>query len=51
MLHIYFALRPEKRCYLRAIVRGWMSREEYRAHHDAALWTPDTISGPAEGAR
>lgn len=35
MLHIYFSLRPEKRMYLRAMVRGWVTREELRAHHDA----------------
>jgi len=51
MLHIYFALRPEKRCYLRAIARGWMTRDEYRVRHDAALWTPEPASGPAEGHR
>ena len=34
MLHIYFSLRPEKRMYLRAMTRGWMTREELRANHD-----------------
>jgi cytochrome b subunit of formate dehydrogenase len=34
MVHIYFSLRPEKRMYLRAMVRGWMTREELRREHD-----------------
>jgi len=32
MIHVYFALLPENRHYLRAMIRGWMSREEQRAH-------------------
>ena len=31
-LHIYFAIIPEKRMYLRAMIRGWMTREEAREH-------------------
>ena len=38
MLHGYFALRPEKRCYLRAMLSGWMSRSDCAARHDPALW-------------
>jgi formate dehydrogenase subunit gamma len=34
MLHVYFSLRPEKRLYLRAMVSGWVSREELRRYHD-----------------
>jgi cytochrome b subunit of formate dehydrogenase len=34
MVHIYFSLRPEKRMYLRAMVRGWVTREELRREHD-----------------
>ena len=30
MIHIYFALIPENRAYLRAMIRGWMTREEDR---------------------
>jgi len=33
-VHIYFGLLPEKRMYLRSMVRGWVTREELRAHHD-----------------
>lgn len=31
-LHVYFAILPEKRMYLRAMIRGWMTREEEREH-------------------
>jgi cytochrome b subunit of formate dehydrogenase len=49
MLHVYFALRPEKRRYLRAMLRGWMSRADYRAHHDETLWTPESIPDTEKG--
>lgn len=32
MIHVYFALLPENRRYLRAMTYGWISREEQRAH-------------------
>ena len=41
--HIYFALRPEKRQFLRAMIAGSISRDDYERHHDPARW-------PAEGA-
>jgi cytochrome b subunit of formate dehydrogenase len=37
MIHVYFALLPENRRYLRAMIRGWMSREEQRAHAGGSL--------------
>jgi formate dehydrogenase subunit gamma len=37
MIHIYFALIPENRRYLRAMIRGWMTREEQRAHTAGSL--------------
>jgi formate dehydrogenase subunit gamma len=40
MLHIYFALRPEKRLYLRAIIKGWITRDEYQREHDPDRWQP-----------
>jgi cytochrome b subunit of formate dehydrogenase len=41
MMHAYFALRPEKLAYLRAIVRGWMTRAEFDEHHDPERWQVD----------
>jgi formate dehydrogenase subunit gamma len=31
MIHVYFALIPENRPYLRAMIRGWMTRAEDRS--------------------
>jgi formate dehydrogenase subunit gamma len=38
MIHIYFSLLPEKRLYLRSMLRGWISREELLTHHDPERW-------------
>lgn len=38
MLHVYFALRPEKSCYRRAMIWGWMTREEHARYHDPERW-------------
>lgn len=40
-LHVYFALRPEKRFYTRSMISGWISEGEYAANHDPARWTPE----------
>ena len=36
--HIYFAIRPEKRWITWSMVRGWIDREHYLAHHDPEKW-------------
>jgi cytochrome b subunit of formate dehydrogenase len=41
IVHVYFALRPEKLLFLRAMLRGWISREEYVEHHDPRRWQVD----------
>ncbi len=38
MMHVYFAVRPEKRLFTRAMVRGWITRAEYTEHHDPQRW-------------
>lgn len=38
IIHIYFGLIPEKRMYLRAMVRGWVHRDELLAEHDPERW-------------
>ena len=48
--HIYFALRPEKWWITWSMIRGWVDREHYLAHHDPAKWvvtegTPPAASG------
>jgi len=39
--HIYFAIRPEKRWITWSMLRGWITREQYLAHHDPARWVVD----------
>ncbi len=41
MMHIYFALRPEKLLFTRAMIRGWITRAEYSEHHDPQRWQVD----------
>ena len=38
MVHIYFAIRPEKMYMTRSMIRGWISREEYEQNHDPESW-------------
>lgn len=40
-LHVYFAVRPEKRFYTRSMISGWISADEHRANHDPGRWHPD----------
>jgi len=39
MVHVYFAVRPEKRYMTRSMLRGWITRDEYAQHHDPELWS------------
>jgi formate dehydrogenase subunit gamma len=41
MLHVYFALRPEKLKFTRAMIRGWITRQEFDEHHDPKRWQVD----------
>jgi cytochrome b subunit of formate dehydrogenase len=41
MTHVYFALRPEKLLFTRAMIRGWITRAEYEEHHDPKRWQVD----------
>lgn len=41
MTHIYFALRPEKLFFTRSMIVGWITRDEYVAHHDPERWRAD----------
>jgi len=38
MAHVYFALRPEKALYLRAMIGGHITRSEYMQQHDPGRW-------------
>ena len=41
LAHVYFALRPEKLLFTRAMLRGWITRDEYETHHDPSRWRAD----------
>jgi formate dehydrogenase subunit gamma len=41
IVHIYFALRPEKRYFLRSMIKGWITRRECEDNHDQELWSED----------
>ena len=38
MIHIYFAIRPEKLMYTRSMITGKLSRDEYLDQHDPERW-------------
>lgn len=48
MAHVYFALLPEKRAYLRAMIGGQMTREEAARFHDPARWSGNRKDDPME---
>jgi cytochrome b subunit of formate dehydrogenase len=41
MIHIYFALRPEKLVITKSMVFGTLDREHYTQHHDPERWAAD----------
>ena len=45
VIHIYFAVRPEKLFFTRSMIVGWIRRDEYLANHDPALWPADDSAG------
>ena len=51
MIHVYFALRPEKLFYTRSMIVGWITRDEHEAHHDPAQWLPDNFNEKAENRK
>ena len=38
MIHVYFALRPDEFYLTKSMFRGWITRKEYREHHDTEQW-------------
>lgn len=38
MMHVYFAIRPEKLYFTRSMILGWITRREYDTHHDPQKW-------------
>lgn len=48
--HVYFAIRPERRWITWSMVRGWIDREDYLAHHDPERWVVEGTPGPSTPA-
>jgi cytochrome b subunit of formate dehydrogenase len=42
MMHVYFALRPEKLYFTRSMILGWITGEEHAAHHDPKRWRAES---------
>ena len=41
IVHVYFALRPEKLYLTRSMIRGWISGREYTENYDSSRWMAD----------
>jgi formate dehydrogenase subunit gamma len=48
-MHIYFAIRPEKRWMTWSMIRGPISRRDYVAHHDPERWPVPPRAIPIKG--
>jgi cytochrome b subunit of formate dehydrogenase len=46
MVHVYFAIRPEKLVITRSMVVGTLRREHYLEHHDPERWAAETPASP-----
>jgi cytochrome b subunit of formate dehydrogenase len=50
MAHIYFAIRPEKWWITLSMIKGWIRRKDFEAHHDPKRWVV-TGGAPARSPR
>jgi cytochrome b subunit of formate dehydrogenase len=50
MVHVYFAVRPEKLVITKSMVVGTLDREHYLQHHDPQRWAPEGMPKQAEAA-
>ena len=50
IVHIYFAVRPEKFVITKSMVFGSLSREHYLEHHDPERWVTESSSKYAQRA-
>lgn len=44
MVHVYFAVRPEKLDITKSMIFGTMNPEHYLEHHDPQRWAPEGVS-------
>lgn len=49
LVHIYFALHPDKHWITWSMIRGWISRRDYAWHHDPRKWPVAPKSVPLKG--
>jgi len=49
MVHIYFALHPEKHWITWSMIRGWISKRDYAWHHDPNRWPVTPKAVPLKG--
>jgi len=49
IVHIYFAVRPEKLWVTRSMLLGWITRSEYLEHHDTKIWQESDPEIPVDG--
>ena len=47
MVHVYFAVRPEKRAITKSMIFGTMSREFYLREHDPERWGVESAMAPS----
>lgn len=41
LVHVYFALRPEKLYLTRSMILGWITAREYDENYDSSRWTAE----------
>ena len=53
MVHVYFAIRPEKLDITKSMIFGWMSRGFYLQEHDPERWPIESsrLSSTSKGAK
>ena len=50
MVHVYFAIRPEKLVITKSMIVGTLSRDHYLEHHDPQRWTVEGSSAQSHAA-
>ncbi len=51
MVHIYFAIRPEKIPITKSMIFGWMSRDFYLEEHDPGRWIVGSTAASSHSAQ
>src|SRR5215471_18855713 len=50
IVHIYFAVRPEKLVITKSMITGKLAKEHYLEHHDPQRWTPEGLPQQSRAA-